>query len=56
MATYKMCKKCKKVVEMIKTTDSSFGYDTTYYVCPNCGHEEIEQINRIHYGNDAYKK
>lgn len=56
MATLKMCKKCKKVVEMIKTTDVSFGYDTTYYTCPNCGYESREQVNRIHYGNDEYKK
>ena len=56
MATYKMCKKCKKVVEMIKTIDSSFGYDTTIYTCPNCGHEEIQQINRVHYGNDKYER
>lgn len=41
---------------MIKTTDSSFGYDTTYYKCPNCGHIDKEQINRIHYGNDEYIK
>lgn len=56
MVTFKMCKNCKEVVEMIKTTDSSFGYDTTYYKCPNCGYVDKEQINRIHYGNDEYIK
>lgn len=56
MATYKMCKKCKKVVEMIKDTSSDFGYDTTIYKCPNCGHIETNQINRVHYGNDEIKK
>lgn len=56
MATIKICKKCKQAVEMIKTTDSSFGYDTTYFTCPNCGYETKEQINRVHYGNDEYKK
>ena len=56
MATYKMCKGCKKVVEMIKETNSDFGYDTTIYKCPECGHEDKQQINRVHYGNDEYKK
>lgn len=55
MATYKMCKKCKQVVEMKKESNSDFGYDTTYYTCPNCGHNTVEQINRVHYGNDEYK-
>ena len=56
MTTFKMCKNCKEVVEMLKTTDSSFGYDITYYKCPNCGYVDKEQINRIHYGNDEYIK
>lgn len=56
MATYKMCKGCKKVVEMIKTRNSDFGYDTTTYTCPECGYIDKEQINRVHYGNDEYKR
>lgn len=55
MATFKMCKKCKQVVEMIKSYNGEFGYDTTYYKCPKCGHVETQQINRIHYGNDGIK-
>lgn len=39
---------------MIKTKDSSFGYDTTFYQCPKCGYIETSQVNRIHYGNDKY--
>lgn len=53
MATFKMCKKCKQVVEMKKTYSGEGGYDTTYYTCPNCGYIETQQINRIHYGNDG---
>lgn len=41
---------------MVKHTNSDFGYDTTQYVCPNCGNSMVEQINRVHYGNDEYKK
>lgn len=41
---------------MIKKTNGNFGYDTTYYTCPKCGHVDKEQINRVHYGNDAIKK
>lgn len=53
MSTLKMCKQCKKVVEVIKEKNSDFGYDTTIYKCPNCGYVEKQQINRIHYGNDG---
>jgi RNase P subunit RPR2 len=51
-----MCKKCKKVVEMKIQITSEFGYDTTYYTCPECGNIEKSQINRVHYGNDEIKK
>lgn len=49
-----MCKKCKKVVEMVKTKSNDFGYETTVYKCPECGYVETQQINKVHYGNDKY--
>ena len=55
MATYKICKNCKQFVEIIKESNSDFGYDTIHYKCPECGYVETQQINRIHYGNDEYK-
>ena len=55
MATYKMCKGCKQVVEMIKETKYNFGYDTTIYKCPKCGYVEKSQINMVHYGNDGIR-
>lgn len=54
--TLKVCKKCGKVVAMNKEMQNGFGYDTTIYTCPKCGHIETEQINKIHYGNDELKK
>lgn len=56
MATFKMCKKCHQVVEMIKKSSYHDGWDDTYYTCSNCGYVDKEQINRVHYGNDEIKK
>lgn len=56
MATYKICKKCNQVAEMIKKVEHDGGYENTYYTCSKCGHIEKQQINKIHYGNDEIKR
>lgn len=55
MATLKMCKNCRKVVEVKKTTKFENGCDITIYECPECGHIETQSINTVHYGNDGLK-
>lgn len=56
MATYKICKKCNQVAEMILKKEHVGGYDNTYYTCSKCGYVEKQQINKVHYGNDEIKR
>lgn len=56
MATFKVCKKCNKVVEVKKIVRHEFGNEYIEYVCPTCGYIDKTTINHVHYGNDALKK
>lgn len=56
MSTYKICKKCNQVTEVIKKVEHDGGYENTYYTCSKCGHVEKQQINKVHYGNDEIKR
>lgn len=53
MATYKICKKCKKCVEIKKETQWKSGTEYIEYICPECGYVDKTTINHVHYGNDA---
>lgn len=54
MATYKLCKKCKKVSETKKVIRHEGGTEYIDFVCSECGHVESTNINHVHYGNDKY--
>lgn len=53
--TFKYCKKCGKVTEMVKIIEYSGGIETTNYVCSNCKNIKQDSINHVHYGNDGMK-
>ena len=55
MATYKVCKKCNQVAEMIKKIEHEGGYENIYYICSKCGYVDKSSINHVHYGNDGIK-
>lgn len=55
MISFKLCKHCKKITEMVKKTEYSGGYENIYYTCSECGKTDKEQINKVHYGNDGIK-
>lgn len=56
MATYKICKKCNKFIEVKKTVRYEAGTEYIEYICPECGYVDKSTINHVHYGNDAIKK
>lgn len=56
MATYKICKNCNKVTEVIKKKEYIGKDEILTYKCSKCGYEERTTINNTHYGNDALNK
>lgn len=56
MPTFKICKKCNKLVEIKKNTKHEFGNEHIEYVCPECGYVDSTTISHVHYGNDALNK
>lgn len=55
MAKYKICKKCKKLIEFNPEIRHEGGTTYSIAICPLCGNVETNTINHIHYGNDGKK-
>lgn len=50
--TLKICKKCGKCVEIIKTISYIVGSEIIEYKCPECGNVDKSITNHVHNGND----